>query len=429
MSFQKQIVQSLLWRGSYFTSILVLNIFLSRYLGAAQTGWIFYISTNFSFILILAGLTIENAVNYYASNKEIEQEKLAWFSLLWSVMVGVAALIFLWIFYQNLTGAPYADKTRYVLYGVSYVAGIQLTNFFTVLFYAKKKFVLPNVLMAALNVVFILLIAFQHASTRATLITPLYFSLFAGTGIVLAAAFKWSANSWRKIVFPSRLQVKLLVRYAMLALTANVIFFLVYRVDYWFVERYCSAAALGNYIQVSKLGQMLLIFPTIISGVVFPHTAGGMERVEMKDNILRIGRFTTLLYLLFFVVVAVSGKWLFPVVFGPTYNMMYLPFLVLLPGIWALSNLFVLSAYFGGTNQVKTNITGAAIGLVIILLGDVLFIKTYGIVAAAIISTAGYLANFGYAFYRIQKEHPVSIKEYWKINKEDFKWISAALQR
>ena len=429
MSFQQQIVQSLLWRGSYFASILLLNIFLSRYLGAAQTGWIFYVSTNFSFLLILAGLTIENAVNYYASSHEIQQDRLAWFALAWSGMVGILSFVFLWFLYPYLPAAPNTSKTMFVLFGISYVAGIQLTQFFTVLFYANKNFVVPNVVMTVLNLAFTTIIVIQHRVAATHFITPLYFSLFVCTGVLLAIAFRRSTKSWGKMVLPAKTQVKRLVRYALMALAANVIFFLVYRIDYWFVERYCSGEALGNYIQVSKLGQMLLIFPTIISSVVFPHTAGGMARFEMKDNILRIGRFTTLLHVVLFVVVLLLGKWIFPLVFGATYNMMYLPFIVLLPGIWGLSNLFVLSAYFGGTNQVKTNIIGAAIGLVIILLGDIFFIKRYGILAAAVVSTAGYLANFGYAFYSIRKEHQVSITEYWKMNKEDFKWISTALQR
>ncbi len=115
------------------------------------------------------------------------------------------------------------------------------------------------------------------------------------------------------------MHIRLLIRYALLSLAANVIFFLVYRIDYWFVEKYCSAEELGNYIQVSKLGQMLLVIPTIISSVVFPHTAGaGSELTEMKHNIMRIGRITTMFFSILFLITILSGKWLFPFVFGGT---------------------------------------------------------------------------------------------------------------
>ena len=431
MSFQKQIAQSLVWRGLYFATILIMNIFLSRYFEAGNAGWIFYLCNNFSFLLILVGLTIENGVNYYASKEEIDHNKLAWFSIAWTAMVAIIVFVGLWFYFGRYKDTSFLTRAEYLYYAICYIAGIQLTNFFTVLFYSHKNFFLPNFLMVLLNVLVIVLIPKQVGTghTNSALIIKLYFGFFVLTGVVLALAFIIKNKSWRLIALPKFAQLRLLVRYALMALSANVIFFLVYRVDYWFVQRLCSAEELGNYIQVSKLSQMLLIIPTIISSVVFPHTAGGMHRTEMKDNILRIGRITTLLYLVLFVLMLLVGSWVFPFVFGKTYNLMYVPFLLLLPGVWALSNLFILSAYFGGTNQVKVNIMGAALGLTVILAGDYLFIRKFGLPAAAIVSTVGYIVNFLYSFFHMRKEHPISITEYWTINKEDIKWLRATLQR
>lgn len=431
MSFQKQIAQSLVWRGSYFATILVMNIFLSRYFEAGNAGWIYYLSNNFSFLLILVGLTIENGVNYYASKQEINHHRLAWFSIVWTIMVALLVFIGLWFYFGRFKDTSFLTRSQYLFYAICYIAGIQLTNFFTVLFYAHKNFFLPNFLMVLLNVLVILIIPKQEgiADSNAGFIIKLYFGFFVITGLVLAAAFIIKNKSWQVVELPSFKQLQQLLRYALMALSANVIFFLVYRVDYWFVQKWCSAEALGNYIQVSKLAQMLLIFPTIISSVVFPHTAGGMQLSEMKDNIMRIGRITTVIYAGIIFIIAILGNWMFPFVFGKTYNIMYAPFLLLLPGIWALSNLFILSAYFGGTNQVRINIKGAALGLVVIVLGDFIFIKKYGIQAAAVVSTVGYMVNFFYSFHHMKKEHPVSINEYWKINKEDIKWLKALIHR
>ncbi|MEJ7681190.1 MAG: polysaccharide biosynthesis C-terminal domain-containing protein [Segetibacter sp.] len=98
-----------------------------------------------------------------------------------------------------------------------------------------------------------------------------------------------------------------------------------------------------------------------------------------------------------------SGRWIFPFVFGQTFQLMYVPFLLLLPGIWALSNLTILSAYFAGVNKVKINVQGASLALLVILAGDFVFIPHYGILAAAMVSTAGYAVNFMYSFRMLQK--------------------------
>jgi O-antigen/teichoic acid export membrane protein len=286
--------------------------------------------------------------------------------------------------------------------------------------------------MVVLNTIFILIIPKQNGTynTDTSLIIKLYFSFFIITGFTLAAAFIIVRQGWRTISLPSFDKIGLLVRYALVSLAANVIFFLVYRVDYWFVQKFCSAEELGNYIQVSKLGQMILVIPTIISSVVFPYAAsGGTEPAEIKDNIMRIGRIATMLFSLLFLLTIISGKWIFPLVFGPTFNLMYVPFLLLLPGIWALSNLYILSAYFGGNNKVRINVEGAALALIIILAGDTLLIPRYGIFAAASVSTAGYVVNFMYSFFILQKEHSVSFFDYLRINKGDIQWLISIARR
>ncbi len=407
-----------------------MHIFLSRYFEAGNAGWIFYLCNNLSFLLILAGLTIESAINYYSSQKTIDDDSLAWFSIAWSLMVSVVIFIGFWLYLQRYNDVTFITRSQYLYYAVCYIAGIQLTNIFTVLFYANKNFFLPNFLMVLLNIVVIILIPKQVGTknTNVSLFTNLYFAYFVVNGFVLAAAFIYTKKSWKNISFPSFINLKLIIRYALMALAANVIFFLVYRVDYWFVKRYCTIEELGNYIQISKLAQMLLIIPSIISSVVFPHTASGMQREEIRENILRIGRITSMLFVVLFVLMLLSGYWMFPLVFGNSYKLMYLPFLLLLPGIWALSNLYVLSAYYGGVNKVKVNVQGAFIALIVILTGDFLLIPKGGIIAAAMVSTLGYLVNFLYSFFVLKNEQSVSIFQYFNINKDDIRWLKSFIQ-
>lgn len=432
MSFKKQIGQSLIWRGLYFITVLVMNIFISRYLQAGDAGWIFYLTNNFSFIVIIAGLTMEASVNYYSSKKAIDDNQLAWFSLLWSVWVSIVVFIGLWFYFGRLKDTTSLSRSEYLFFAICYITGIQLTNFFSNLFYANKNFILPNLIMVVLNIAVIAVIPKQQGTqhTDTNLVIHLYFAYFVITGLALASAFMLTKKSLENISLPNFTNLRLLMKYATVALAANVIFFLVYRVDYWFVKRYCTSEALGNYIQVSKLGQMLLIIPSIISSVVFPHTAeGGISLINMKNNILRIGRLITMLLASLFLLIIVTGKWIFPFVFGITFQLMYIPFLLLLPGIWALSNLYILSAYFGGINRVKVSVMGAMLGLVVILGGDYFFIPRFGIAAAAIVSTAGYFASFMYSFSKFKRQHPVSFADYWRINIKDIQWLKSIIAK
>ena len=430
MNFRRQVTQSLIWRGLYFITLLVMNIFLSRYLGASNSGWIFYLSNNFSLLLIVTGLTIENAISYYSSQKTIDDTTLTWFAIIWTVVSSLIASILLWFYLEKFTISSALTQGQYFLYAICYIAGLQLTNIFTVLFYTNKNFFLPNFLMVLLNIAFIVIIPKQVGpqNMNVSVFINFYFGFFALNGFVLAVAFIIKKKTWKRFSLPTFTKFKLIARYALLALAANLIFFLVYRVDYWFVRRYCTPQELGNYIQLSRLAQMLLVVPSILASVIFPYTARGMQKERLKENILRIGRITTVMYALIFSLTLLVGYWMFPWFFGDTFTLMYLPFLLLLPGVWALSNLSILSAYFGGINKVRVNIQGAILALLIILIGDLLFIPRGGIVAAAAVSSAGYFANFLYSLTMLRSEHLVSLDRYLRIDKGDIRWLKKVFQ-
>jgi len=225
--------------------------------------------------------------------------------------------------------------------------------------------------------------------------------------------------------FPDNDALKKIIRYSITALGANAVFFLVYRIDYLFVKYspVCTDADLGNYIQVSKLGQMTLIIPQIIASVVFPRTASGTDEQHLNKAIIAIARIFSQLFLLAFIVVAVAGKQVFTLVFGESFNKMQLPMLILIPGMLALSMLALLSAYFGGKGKIKVNLYAAVIGLTVMILGDFIFVPQYGIIAAAAVSSVSYIANTGYSMWQFNKDYAVRWIEFFKWKKEDYNWL------
>jgi O-antigen/teichoic acid export membrane protein len=120
---------------------------------------------------------------------------------------------------------------------------------------------------------------------------------------------------------------------------------------------------------------------------------------------------------------AIAGKWLFPFVFGESFVNMYQPFLLLIPGILALSGIFTITAYFAGRNNIRVNITGSVYALVVILVGDIIFIPRYGINAAALVSSLGYITYQIYVIGIFKKEHQSSLSDFFIFRIQDFKQI------
>jgi len=163
--------------------------------------------------------------------------------------------------------------------------------------------------------------------------------------------------------------------------------------------------------------------------VVFPRTASGIDKTMLNNAILVMARLLSQLYLVVFILIAFTGNWIFVTVFGETFDKMQVPMLVVMPGIFALSVLSLLSAFFAGKGKVSVNVRGATYGLVCMIIGDYLLVPRYGIIAAAAVSTFSYSVNLSYSLLQFYHDHSISWLEFIKWKKGDYNWLFNILKR
>lgn len=426
MSLRKLIFQSILSRGLYFLSATVLNIMIARYYEASYSGLLYFMINSYALVVIVGSLSIESGVSYFLASGRVQANEVGFFSLLWTI--GITAVISFFL-YRMISAGTLSDLYRqYFTVSVLYIGGNILSAFFLSMFYAKKSFFLPNILMTSVNILLIILLLFTDRLISLKEYLDFYFGGFLLQGVLLAIAF-FIVYGWnRKLVLPPKDSLKGIFRYAMQALAANVLFFLLYRIDYWFVEKYCSASELGNYIQVSKLGQLFLVIPGMMASAVFPAAARD-QVADTKRSLLPVARAYTFLCLFACILIAVSGYWLFPFLFGSSFDRMYRPFLFLVPGILSLSMVKILAAFFSGRNQVWINIAFCMTGLMILLPVDLIVIPRWGIDAAAITSSFAYLSGLGLLIYLFLRNTSFSIRDLILINRSDIAEAVGLLKR
>jgi len=85
---------------------------------------------------------------------------------------------------------------------------------------------------------------------------------------------------------------------------------------------------------------------------------------------------------------------------------MYIPFLLLIPGVLSLPLTSILVSYNAGQNRMSTNFKAGIVAMMIIVPGDFIFIPRFGIEAAALVSSLGYIANLVYLLVAFKKENP-----------------------
>jgi O-antigen/teichoic acid export membrane protein len=423
MPIAKLFYQSIIWKGLFFLSAFILNVLIARHYQASVSGQIFYLINLYAFIILIVSLSLESAMGYYISKNEIPITKLINFCFIWTVLIAI--VIFLFMALKKNT-----NYTRVDMLAITFICGNLLSNYCTGISYAKRNFFLPNVINISINLSLIFLILLlEFLPTKIInddVFLIIFFSSFLLQGLAsLVALGVTYLNSWR-LTFPTIIEFKKIFHFGLIAFSANIISFLLYRVDYWFVKEYCNAADLGNYIQVSKLAQVFFILPGILAGAVFPLTAGG-QRQYVNDILATISRLIFMLYFFCCAILSITGYWLFPFLFGNSFKNMYLPFLFLIPGILALSTLYTLTAYYAGKNKMSVNITGASIALAFIIAADVFFIPKYGINAAAIISSIGYIIYHIYVLGIFTKEYDSPAISFFNFKLSDIQKIKRSI--
>ncbi|HEX3023944.1 MAG TPA: polysaccharide biosynthesis C-terminal domain-containing protein, partial [Chitinophagaceae bacterium] len=347
--------------------------------------------------------------------------------VMWVLMISVVSIFFFRFWFLHFENNMLIDQFTYCKYAIFFIAGMLLNNFYTAVFQSQQNFFLPNFLSGLMNIIFIIILFAEKINNYSLPVIRDSFFIFILIGGMIIAGTYFIWNKISDFDFMSMHELKILLQYSTVALLTNVIFFLVYRIDYWFVKYNCSASDLGNYIQASRMGQLIFVIPQIIAAAMFPQTASGKLQLDVSNAIVKLFRIFMQIFIMLTIFILLTGNWIFILIFGQSFNTMHLPFLILLPGILCLSTLSLLSAYFAGKGNLKLNLKGAVFALIVVVTGNILLLKFYSIEIAAMVSSVGYAVNFIYSVYHFIKLNKIKFIKLWQWEMSDWLWLKQIL--
>jgi O-antigen/teichoic acid export membrane protein len=164
-----------------------------------------------------------------------------------------------------------------------------------------------------------------------------------------------------------------------------------YRADLYIVALMLPAADLGLYSVATSAPQALL-FPAQVTSIVASPHIGGLDKRAAADLTARCVRHSLLVSIVICIIVFALA----PIVVGLFYGAAFLPLVpslrILLVGVVALALAGPISSYYT-LKLAKPDIplVIAAISAIICIAGTVVLIPHYGIVGAAIASSAAYV--------------------------------------
>lgn len=181
----------------------------------------------------------------------------------------------------------------------------------------------------------------------------------------------------------------------------NVLQYMNYRLDMFLVVFFLGPTAVGVYSVSVRLAEMLWYLPDAVGFAILPKAAGS-KAADMNVFTPRAFWITFGLTTVAAAGVALVGRPLIELIYSRTFAPAYLPLLALLPGGILLGAAKVLTNDIAGRGYPQYNSINAGIALVVTVALDLLLIPRYGILGAAIASSAAYGLVFGVAvgFYR-----------------------------
>lgn len=410
MNLKLHIKNNLIWQGLYYVSLVIINIALARFLEAKFVGELFYFTTILGFMVLLLNFGLNSSFTYYTANNGISSYKLFNFSLIWVIII--AAIVYLSSFFLwnsiPIDNINLNSKSAFAFY---YIIGLILVTNQISFFYGKNEFVIPNITLLIANAILLVLIVINYCNNKNTnhLLFD-YFTFQLLQGILLAIFFGFKYLKSYEFQLPNKLEIKQLFTFGGINLFANLVFYIVYKLDIIFVQKWCVVAEdLGNYTQANKLSQLLLVIPQIIASTIFPATASNSNNNEVLTLIKKYIKVFAVICTVFTITLLFVGKQIITTIFGDSFYSTHLIIAILMPGIFCLmaSNLF--SAYLAGKKQHKHNLFAALIAVGTMLLLTLCFKKQYSIFIAAAISSIAYFFEALYCYLKFCKLEKTTI--------------------
>jgi len=199
------------------------------------------------------------------------------------------------------------------------------------------------------------------------------------------------------------------------------------RLDTVLLAVFLVPAEIGYYTIAVLLAELIWNVPDSIGVVLFPKVAmSGKESAVVTT--VQTCRITFLLTLLLCSGMAVVGRWIIYILYGSEYLPAYLPLVILLPGILALSLAKILTKYTSGIGKPQYNSISAIVSFVINIPLLLLLVPKAGILGAGIASSIAYVVYLIVILVYFKKETGCRLFSLFIITRSDIRQITSRLR-
>lgn len=381
------------------------SILLARALGPSGKGYYDIAVGSARLLMAFLGLSMASGIFFYASKGNIDHRRLLLFILAAVLLQGVVATGVLLEFRDH-------SLVAWMLPEDSRIAGAVLIGGLLVVLQAQQlvravatgrgrfgAFGLSEVMsrVGALFAVIILVLVGLHA--------PEPFIMAYAVAMLVAVIFLFG-TVWRVPTTDRSLPLMGIVAYSLPLFLGNIVQFMNYRLDIFFLKGYLGLDAVGKYTVAVSLAQILWLIPSALASLVMRATAEHEGRAYVLRRIAEVTRFCLCLSVMCGIGLLVAAGLTLTAVFGKDFQGSIRPLLLLVPGVVLFCPAIILSAYLNGIRKQAYTTWVACGSLVLTVILNILLIPRIGIEGAALASSAAYTLSSAATVYFVLHLNP-----------------------
>jgi O-antigen/teichoic acid export membrane protein len=415
LSFRKNIITT------YAAQIIsVLCSFLCAIMGARMLGAFgqgeLALYTNFILLSsLLLGAGLPAGIVHFIAARKIEQKQVL--SILLTVLFAGFTLLLLALGILQQTAllstfipTLFHHNSVWFWLMLLHLLLVLLNIFLSSILQAEGLFSKASYILISGSITLLLLYALRYFAITGIHIPPLNWILLALISSQLIQLFFFLRQVYTTnpdYLHLEQIQIgaiRPLIQFAFLAFMTNLIQFLSYKMDIWFVNYFHGKQLTGIYALGVSLAQMLWLLPSAIQSVLYAFISTHTDRQLMIQRTIN----TTRQIAVYAISAGITGYllsiYLVPILFGEEFRESVQCIGLLFIGVVPFCLSMAVSGYFAGTGRVRINLYSAILGFIVCMAADLLLIPSYGILGAAIASSISYISTVTFLLVKFHRD-------------------------
>lgn len=420
------LLKGFVFRLLFMAINFLVSLLIAKLAGPARFGSLSLMIVNAAVIQIITGLGTDAAIVWHGASGKIADRNKVFSFTVYSALIQLilfAAVAYLFFTYRDKTLLSSQQRLTVFYAELFYFAGLILTEKYSSLFYSQQQAALSNKILAvsASGLFILLLICWLLSPGMITENPECVFGLFACLPAFVLIFFyqvKWKPSPGSV----NRSDVRSFIDFSLIVFITNLIQFVAFRADFWFISYFHGKEETGIYAQAAKFSQMLWIIPGVLAGLIVPALKKEKDKMSNADvvSVCRILFFSHGLLAL----LLIAGAFILYRYFLPAGYFSGLPALLLMiPGYIFFTITIILAAFFSANRLLRINLIGSCICCFLMLLADILLIPQLSYNGAALANLISYSLTTAYFIISVLKYTGTGGADFFVFRKADWNKI------